>query len=227
MATLEIGNPVRSSAMSRLDRLPIGPFHKMTMWLIAYVFFFELGDLNTFAFAAPVLRQQWHLSIAGIGVITSAAFIGMFLGGTMGGWFSDKVGRKKALLFTTVCYSGFSLLNAFVWNETGLFITRFFTGVGLSAMTVVAITYISEMFPAKRRGAYQGWIMVIGLFGIPITANVAEEAYPPKRLWMAVGVCLGCAWAADPSVSPGRWRSHRDGTKVKGGLPRRTLYWIA
>ncbi len=210
MATLETGSTVRSSAMSRLDRLPIGPFHKMTMWLIAYVFFFELGDLNTFAFAAPVLRQQWHLSIAGIGVITSAAFIGMFLGGTMGGWFSDKVGRKKALLFTTVCYSGFSLLNAFVWNETGLFITRFFTGVGLSAMTVVAITYISEIFPAKRRGAYQGWIMVIGLFGIPITAHVAEKlislsAYGWRLVfvWGALGMLI-LPFAGKMEESP-RW----------------------
>ena len=112
MTTLEVGKSVRPSAVSRLDRLPIGSFHKMTMWLIAYVFFFELGDLNTFAFAAPALRQQWNLSIGTIGVITSAGFIGMFLGSTIGGWFADTVGRKKGLLITTAWYSGFSLLNA-------------------------------------------------------------------------------------------------------------------
>ena len=167
------------------------------MWLIAYVFFFELGDLNTFAFAAPELRVQWKLSIATIGVITSAAFIGMFVGATTGGWFSDKVGRKKALILTTVWYSAFSLLNAFVWNVPGLFITRFLTGVGLSAMTVVAITYISEVFPARKRGTYQGWIMVIGLFGIPITAHVAEVLIPMVAygwrlvfIWGALGMLI-------------------------------------
>jgi putative MFS transporter len=168
----------RRTAAARLDRLPIGSFHRRIMWLMAYIFFFELGDLNTFAFAAPALRINWHISISAIGFITSAAFIGMFVGATTGGWFSDQVGRKKALVLTTLWYSGFSLLNALVWNVTGLFVTRLLTGVGLSAMTVVGITYISEMFPAKRRGSFQGWVMTIGLFGIPITATVAEHIVP-------------------------------------------------
>ena len=60
-------------------------------------------------------------------------------------------------------YSGFSLLNAIVLGPAGLFATRLLTGVGLSAMTVIGITYISEMYPARRRGTYQGWIMTISL----------------------------------------------------------------
>ena len=168
----------RRSAAARLDRLPISSVHRQIMWMLAYVFFFELGDINTFSFAAPAIRIAWGLSISGIGVITSATFIGMFVGATTGGWFSDRVGRKKALVITTLWYSGFSLLNAFVWNSTGLFITRLLTGMGLSAMTVVGITYISELFPAKRRGAYQGWVMTIGLFGIPVTAHMAHFLIP-------------------------------------------------
>ncbi len=196
------------------------------MWLIAYVFFFELGDLNTFAFAAPELRVQWKLSIATIGVITSAAFIGMFVGATTGGWFSDKVGRKKALILTTVWYSLFSLLNAFVWNVPGLFVTRFLTGVGLSAMTVVAITYISEMFPAKKRGTYQGWIMVIGLFGIPITAHVAEVLVPMFAygwrlvfIWGALGM-LVLLFAHKLEESPRWYENHGRLAEADAALDR-------
>jgi putative MFS transporter len=162
------------------------------MWLLAYVFFFELGDLNTFAFAAPEIRVAWNLSIATIGFVTSGAFLGMFVGATFGGWFSDRVGRKRGLILSTVWYSGFSLLNALVWNTTGLFLTRMLTGMGLSAMTVVGITYISEIFPAKRRGTFQGWIMTIGLFGIPITAHVAHFLIP----WTTYGWRLVFVWGS-------------------------------
>jgi putative MFS transporter len=168
----------RHSAAARLDRLPIGAFQKQIMWTVAYVYFFELGDLNNFGLVAPQLREQWKMSIATVGVITSAAFLGMFVGALAGGWLSDKFGRKKMLIVATVCYSFFSLLTAFAWNVPGLLVTRFLTGMGLSALTVVANTYISEMFPTTKRGSYQAWVMVIGLIGIPAAALVAAGIIP-------------------------------------------------
>ena len=168
----------RYSAAARLERLPISSFHRQITWTLGFVFFFELGDINTFAYAAPAILKAWHLSISDVSVIVSATFFGMFLGATTGGWFSDRVGRKKALIYTTLWYSGFSLLNAFVWEPRGLFITRLLTGVGLSAMTVVGITYITELFPASKRGRYQGLIVMTGLVGIPVTAYVARFCTP-------------------------------------------------
>ena len=176
MAAVPVSKPTnqRATVASRIDRLPIGRFYKELMWLLAFVFFFELGDLDNFGLIAPELRKQWHLGIAAVGLITSAAFLGMFVGALAGGWFSDKLGRKKAFLWTTVWFSASSVLTAFAWDEPTLLVTRFLTGVGLSSMTVVAITYISEMFPASKRGTYQGWIMMIALFGIPASALVAR-----------------------------------------------------
>ena len=148
------------------------------VWVLGIAFFFEFGDINTFSYAAPAIINEWHLSIARISFIVSATFFGMFVGAVTGGWFSDQVGRRKALIWTAMLYSAFSLLNAFVWNPMGLFVTRLLTGIGLSAMTVVGITYISEMFPATKRGAYQGWIMTAGLLGIPVTAYTARFCIP-------------------------------------------------
>jgi putative MFS transporter len=177
------------SAAARLDRLPVSSFHRDIVRLLAYIFFFELGDLNSFAFAAPGVRQAWNLQIGTISFITSASFVGMFIGSTVGGWFSDRVGRKRALIATTIWYSGFSLLNAFAWDTTSLFATRLLTGVGLSSMTVVAMTYISEMFPARIRGSYQALILTIGLCGIPVTAYVARFIIPLAPWgWRAVFV---------------------------------------
>lgn len=107
----------RFSASARLDRLPITSFHRRIMWLLGFVFFFELGDVYSFSCAAPAIRAAWNLSISRIGFITSATFAGMFIGATIGGWFSDRVGRKKALIVATVWFGGLSLLNAFCGNQ--------------------------------------------------------------------------------------------------------------
>src|SRR5258705_9890132 len=103
------------TAAERLDRLAVSTFHRRTAALLAYVFFFELGDLNSFAYAAPALRQQWQLSIQTIATITSASFVCMFVGAMTAGTLSDHVGRSRSLLLTTVLYSVWSRLNCFAW----------------------------------------------------------------------------------------------------------------
>jgi len=170
--------PGTLTAAERLDRLAVSTFHRRTAGLLAYVFFFELGDLNSFAYAAPALRQQWQLSIQTIATITSASFVGMFVGAMTAGTLSDHVGRRRALLLTTIWYSSMSLLNACAWSVPSLFAARLLTGVGLSGMTVVAMTYIGEMFPSRVRGAFQARILMFGLIGIPATAYVARFAIP-------------------------------------------------
>jgi MFS transporter, putative metabolite:H+ symporter len=227
----------RISAASRLDRLPITWYHRRMTGLLSFIFFFELGSINTFAFAAPAIMKAWGLSVSTISFIISATFFGMFVGAISGGWFSDRIGRKKALIITATWFAGFSLLNALVIGPKGLFVTRFLTGVGLSSMTVVGITYISEMFPAKRRGAYQGWIMTVGLFGIPATAYVARYSIPAVSwgwrlvfVWGALGLLfpLFASWLEE---SPRWYENHgrfveadevldRIETKVKAEIGR-------
>src|ERR1051326_2441153 len=125
----------RVSAAARLDRLPIFSFHRQIMLLLAFCFFFELGDINPFAFSAPAIRAQWGVSIGTIGFITSGTFFGMFLGAATGGWFADRVGRRRALIISVAWFSLFSLLNAVAWEPYGLFAARLLTGIGLLGVT--------------------------------------------------------------------------------------------
>jgi MFS transporter, putative metabolite:H+ symporter len=214
---VQVAEALRIPAEARLNRLPITSFYRRLTWLLGLVFFFDMGDINTFSFAAPAIMKSWHLSISRIAVLVSATFVGMFIGSTVGGWLSDRIGRKKALILTTVWYAGFSLLNAFVWEPVGLFATRMLTGVGISAMTVVGITYISEIYPAKVRGSYQGWIMAIGLVGVPVTAYVARFCVPLAPwgwrlvfVWGSLGIVL--AFFCRGLVESPRWLENQGRT---------------
>jgi MFS transporter, putative metabolite:H+ symporter len=226
METLPVA---RCTAAARLDRLPITSVHRQIMWIVGVVFFFELGDINTFAFAAPAVMKSWNLSVSTISHIVSWTFFGMFLGAVTGGWFSDRVGRKKALIVTTLWYSGFSLLNAGVQGTVGLSITRLLTGVGLSAMTVIGMTYVSEIFPAHQRGAYQGWVMTIGLVGIPMTAYIARYTIPLADwgwrlvfVWGSLGLII-LLFANRLEESPRWYENHGQFAKADAVLDRLEL----
>ena len=50
-----------SNAASRLDRLPISRFHKVTLLAVSFAYFFEFADINSFAVTAPKLIR-WSLT---------------------------------------------------------------------------------------------------------------------------------------------------------------------
>jgi MFS transporter, putative metabolite:H+ symporter len=192
----------------RLDRLPLTPGHRLAVAVLATAYFFELADLNTFGYAAPAIRAQWQVSIETIAFITSASFVGMFVGATLAGRLSDGIGRKRAFISAILLYTVASLLNAGAWDIGSLAAFRLATGFGLSALTVVANTYVSEFFPAHVRGKLMSMILTIGLIGIPATAWVSRLVVPAGPwgwrlvfVWGALGL-VAAPFAARMLESP-------------------------
>jgi MFS transporter, putative metabolite:H+ symporter len=194
----------------RLDRLPITAAHRLAAVALAFAYFFELADLNTFSYAAPGIVGAWGIPVGDVAFITATSFGGMFIGGTFGGMLADRIGRKRAFILSILVYATFSLLNGISWDVLSLAAFRFLTGIGLSAMTVTANVYISELFPARLRGRYMSTIFTIGLVGIPATSWVAYFAVPATSwgwrlvfVWGALGM-LALPLALRLTESP-RW----------------------
>jgi putative MFS transporter len=184
---------------ARIDRLPIAGFHRRLLLLISLPFFFDISDIFTFSYAAPALIKEWQLKVDQIALVTSIGFLGMFLGASLGGMLSDRIGRKRSLILYVLIYSIFSLANGLAPNITFLLVARLLTGLGISSATAVIMTYIAEMFPAKTRGSWQGWAMLIALTGIPITSWVALLVLPSGPdgwRWIFVWGSLGIVFLA-------------------------------
>jgi putative MFS transporter len=217
--TVDGGSLANLSA--RLDRLPITTAHRWAIAALAFAYFFELADLNTFSFAAPGVMKAWGIPVSAVALITSASFGGMFLGAVSGGRVADAIGRKPGFIVAIAVYALFSLLNAVSWDVASLASFRFLTGVGLSAMTVIANTYVSEFFPARVRGKYMGWIVTIGLIGIPATAWVARFAVPVAPwgwrlvfVWGGLGI-FALLMAARMKESPRWYAAHSQSGRAK------------
>lgn len=183
------------NAQQRLDRLPIGRFHIVTLVAVSFAYFFEFADINTFAVTAPRLLTLWGVTVDQVAYVTSTSFVGMFLGSIGAGALADRVGRKPALTATVLFFGVFSLASVLSWDVVSLGVFRFLTSAGLSAMTVVAVIYVSELFPAARRGKYQAYAIAIGICGTPATSLIASFVVPLSDwswrlvyLWGALGL---------------------------------------
>lgn len=186
---------MHSNAANRLDRLPISRMHKITLMAVSFAYFFEFADINSFATTVPKLVKLWGVTINQIAYVTSLSFVGMFFGSLIASWLADRWGRKKALTITTVWFSVFSFAAVFSWDIVSLGVFRVLTSAGLAAMTVVAVIYVNEIFPAAVRGKYQAYAIVIGICGTPATNLLASFVVPLSDwswrlvyLWGAMGI---------------------------------------
>lgn len=186
-----------SNALNRLDRLPVSRFHKTTMLAVAFAYFFEFADINSFATTAPKLIDLWGITVDQVAYVTSLSFVGMFIGAIAAGGIADRWGRKRALLWTTLFFGLSSFAAVFSWDLVSLGVFRVLTSAGLSAMTVVGVVYINEMYPSAIRGKYQAYAIVIGICGTPVTNLIASAVVPLSDwswrlvyLWGSLGVLL-------------------------------------
>lgn len=98
--------------------------------------------------------------------INSIFIFGWAIGGFAWGMIGDRIGRKKALLFTITCYGLFTILTGFMNHWAGIVVCRFFSGFGVGGVAVLAYTMVSEVWPVKSRS------IVIGILSIAFPVGI-------------------------------------------------------
>ncbi|MBD0672097.1 MFS transporter [Streptomyces sp. CBMA156] len=167
---------------ARLDRLPLGRFHRRLVLALAGMILFEWVETYSFAFVAPALRSQWGLSLTDIAAVAGIASLGAFAGGILGGRLADRAGRRRTMLVFVTVYCAATLLCVLAQNPWQLMATRFAAHFGTQGMAVVAIVVLTEFVPAAHRGRLQTYKVVIGSLGIPI-AGWAGYLLVPHADW--------------------------------------------
>jgi putative MFS transporter len=139
---------------------------------------FDAMDVGLISFVLAALVGEWKLHPSQVGFISSAGFLGMFVGALGAGLLADRFGRKPLFQSTLIIYSIATGLCSLAGSLGALCGLRFLVGLGLGGELPVASTLVSEFSPAKRRGlmivllesfwAY-GWVLaaLIGYLLIP------------------------------------------------------------
>jgi putative MFS transporter len=178
------------NAGSRLDRLPIGPFHRRIMFLIGIGMFFDGFDIYLAGTVLGVTLKSGFSTLPQNAMFISATFVGMMLGSFATGFLGDRYGRRFTYQFNLLVFGLASLAAAFAPSMAILIACRFVMGFGLGAENVVGYSTMTEFVPAKTRGKWLGLMAVCVVTGLPISLLVASIVVPEFG-WRAMFVLGG------------------------------------
>ena len=121
------------------------------------------------------------------GYINALFIFGWAIGGFTWGYVSDKIGRKKALLYSITCYGVFTVLTGLMPQWPGIMLCRFMSGFGVGGELVIAFTLISEVWPVKSRAVVTGILSIAFPIGI-FSAGAINYIVSSWRQGFVVGV---------------------------------------
>lgn len=194
-------------------------FWSLTSALAGFLFGFDTVVISG---AEKTIQALWQLSSVMHGIAMASALYGTVLGSLIGGWPTDRFGRRSTLLGIGVLYFVSAVWSGLATDVYSFIFARFIGGVGVGISTVTAPLYISEIAPPDRRGRLTGLFQFNIVFGIlmaflsnALLVNLGENAWRwmlgveafPALLYTIL--CLGIP------ESP-RWLLGRKGDRTQG-----------
>ena len=98
-------------------------------WLMMASILVEAWDLYSIAFVLIFIRDQYNPDPLLLGFAAAGTQGGALIGALIGGWLSDKIGRRVMFLVTMIMFVVLALAQAFAPSITWLIVIRFLLGI--------------------------------------------------------------------------------------------------
>jgi MFS family permease len=157
----------------------------LALWAAMLGYLLDAMDVLLYVFAIQVLKDEFHMSNATAGMISSAGLICSAAGGIIGGWFCDRFGRTRTLIYTILVYSIGSGGSATAQSIGQLMFWRAVVGLGLGAEWSAGATLVSEFWPPQHRGKAIAFMQSGWALGY-MAAAVASGLILPRFGWRAL-----------------------------------------
>jgi MFS family permease len=131
------------------------------------------ADRGMLALVVDAVRADLGVSDVQIAVLQGFAFSVFYvIAGIALGMVADRVNRKRLLLAGMIVWSAATIASGLAQSFAGMLGARLFIGIGEAVLAPCAVTIISDLFPASRRGRP----MALYVFGSIIAFGVASIA---------------------------------------------------
>jgi multidrug resistance protein len=124
-------------------------------------------DRNVLFAVQPLVQDEFHVSNAQIGYLTSA-FLGFYMvAAPFVGPLADRYSRKLIIVLGALFWSALTLMTAVTHTYTELLIRHTLVGVGEATFVTIAPTFVADLFAEEKRGR------ILGVFYLAIPVGSA------------------------------------------------------
>lgn len=157
------------SKVRTMEEMPLSSIHYKMFAYTGGSAFLDGYVIGIIAVALSVMQSQIDMSLTVVGLIGTATLAGMFVGGIIGGYFTDLLGRKKMFIVTMVVIVLVSIPQFFINDPMHLVFYRFILGIVIGADFPIAGTLMAEFSPKKNRGSLLGGLVGLWYIGYAIS----------------------------------------------------------
>jgi MFS family permease len=192
----------------------------LALWAAMLGYMLDAMDVLLFVFAIQAVRAEFSLSNAEAGLVSGITLAASAAGGILAGWISDRIGRRRTLIYTILMYSFASVGTAFSRSLVDLLFWRSLVGLGLGGEWSAGATLVSESWPAEHRGKAVSFMQSGWALGYMAAAALSATILPrfgwrvlflagvfPAFLTLFVrrAVSEPAVWLESRSRAPGRF----------------------
>ena len=141
---------------------------KLFVWSITAALAGFLFGFDTIVIsgAEQKIQSVWNLDSMMHGLAMSAALWGTVAGALLGGWPTERLGRRQTLIWIGALYFISAVWSGLATDPYTFMIARFIGGLGVGGATVASPLYISEISPAGLRGRLAGMFQFNIVLGV-------------------------------------------------------------
>ena len=170
--------------MTRSVNLRYVVFLACTAALGGLLFGFDVAIITG---AGPFLARHFALSDISLGWAFSSLLFGCVLGCFIAGRLTDRLGRKRMLVWVAVLFALTSVATALAPSFTLFICARFLGGVAVGGVSLLSPMYVSEVSPPSIRGRMGTFYQMSIITGILISYCInylLRNAGPENWRWM-------------------------------------------
>ena len=174
-----------------IDENPISSLQFLVFYQCFVLNMLDGMDVQAIAYSAPVISNEWAINPQTLGIVFSAALVGMTIGAMFISPFTDRIGRRNMILISLIMIGAGMIGTSFAQSVNHLVVLRFLTGLGIGSILASSTSMVAEFAPNRLRNicitiyhsGYPIGAIIIGLIALWLIPH-----YGWRSLFLLAGV---------------------------------------